>query len=288
MRVRPGTIDTLPKGRPAPSAKVEQARPPSEDTEVVARDVKVQEIKDQDKVRLAGPRLCQGGMQEGLALKYRRKEGSSVVPPPSILTFKRLTNLLDEGLLRGVEAFLPHPRQLATDLGEGFCAWSRPYANQGAILPLHPYFKEMSNYYKIYPTQFTPKGINDTMDKEVSKISGFIEDYYMVKDMDVDHLSFQCIPSYCHPPFTLGLRSRAQATEGIITEQEAPNKRKTSKGNHVSIERPIRIKNDPEEVVCPTVQVTGKRKVVVMEDDEDSSNDDALSLLVWEGAPPEV
>uniref|UniRef100_A0A803PY04 Reverse transcriptase domain-containing protein n=1 Tax=Cannabis sativa TaxID=3483 RepID=A0A803PY04_CANSA len=50
-----------------------------------------------------------------------------------------------------------------------------------------------------------------------------------------------------------------------------------------------RIRDDPEEVARPTDQVVGKGKVVVVEEeDKDSFDEDAPSLLVKEGAPTDV
>uniref|UniRef100_A0A803QC39 Uncharacterized protein n=1 Tax=Cannabis sativa TaxID=3483 RepID=A0A803QC39_CANSA len=52
--------------------------------------------------------------------------------------------------------------------------------------------------------------LTDTIDTEVTKISGYVEDYYFVKGMNTKHTSFQHIPPYCRPLFTLGLREMAQ------------------------------------------------------------------------------
>uniref|UniRef100_A0A803QSK6 Uncharacterized protein n=1 Tax=Cannabis sativa TaxID=3483 RepID=A0A803QSK6_CANSA len=49
-----------------------------------------------------------------------------------------------------------------------------------------------------------------TMATEVMKIGGFVNEYYFVKGMDTNHTSFQHVPSYFHPPFTLEPRKRAQ------------------------------------------------------------------------------
>uniref|UniRef100_A0A803NK77 Uncharacterized protein n=1 Tax=Cannabis sativa TaxID=3483 RepID=A0A803NK77_CANSA len=56
--------------------------------------------------------------------------------------------------------------------------------------------------------------------------------------------------------------------------------------NRVPIERPIRIRDDLEEVARPSVHAVRKGKVVVVEDEEeDSFDENAPSLLVREGAP---
>uniref|UniRef100_A0A803PY71 Uncharacterized protein n=1 Tax=Cannabis sativa TaxID=3483 RepID=A0A803PY71_CANSA len=105
------------------------------------------------------------------------------------ITLKRNTQRLDlwklEAFLEKVEAFLPSPGQLATNPEGGYCACSGPHAKQDAMLHLHPYFKEMAKYYHNEYQWLTA-----TTDKEVSKIDGFIEDYYFVKDMGTKHVTF--------------------------------------------------------------------------------------------------
>uniref|UniRef100_A0A803NI10 Uncharacterized protein n=1 Tax=Cannabis sativa TaxID=3483 RepID=A0A803NI10_CANSA len=65
-----------------------------------------------------------------------------------------------------------------------------------------------SGYF--YFSQIEEKWLTITIDSEVSKIGHFVDAYYFIKGMDTVHTQFQQIPSYCRPPFTLGLKKRAQ------------------------------------------------------------------------------
>ncbi|KAF4351716.1 hypothetical protein F8388_019535 [Cannabis sativa] len=97
--------------------------------------------------------------EEAHPMKIKDKKATRWILPPSTLTLKRLKNLQTKGLLGDVEAFVPYPGH-ATNLGKEICTRSGPHTKQGAILPLHPYFKMMANYYKICLMQFTSKEIN--------------------------------------------------------------------------------------------------------------------------------
>uniref|UniRef100_A0A803PH01 RNase H type-1 domain-containing protein n=1 Tax=Cannabis sativa TaxID=3483 RepID=A0A803PH01_CANSA len=114
---------------------VEQARPLSEDAKVVEGDVEVQEIEDQgeagEPVLVAGQDYVNEEHTEAQPLGTKGPKGPRWVSPPSVLTFKRLTNLFEEDLLGKVEAFLPNPGQLASNPRSGICACSGPLANLG-------------------------------------------------------------------------------------------------------------------------------------------------------------
>uniref|UniRef100_A0A803QJB2 Uncharacterized protein n=1 Tax=Cannabis sativa TaxID=3483 RepID=A0A803QJB2_CANSA len=79
--------------------------------------------------------------------------------------------------------------------------------------------------------------------------------------------------------------------EEVAPNQEAPKKKKQKKASQddqVPIERPIKIRDGPEEAARPSAQVEGKGKAMVVKEEEDSSDEDALSLLFSKGAPMHV
>ncbi|KAM6581944.1 hypothetical protein CsatB_008946 [Cannabis sativa] len=39
------------------------------------------------------------------------------------------------------------------------CAWSGAHGQQGALMPLHKYFRDVADFFGLCPTQITPKGI---------------------------------------------------------------------------------------------------------------------------------
>uniref|UniRef100_A0A803P482 Uncharacterized protein n=1 Tax=Cannabis sativa TaxID=3483 RepID=A0A803P482_CANSA len=146
------------------------------------------------------------------------------VSPPSTVMYKRLKNLYDKGVLGGVEAFLPTPRQLATNYGEGFCAWSGPQAIKGLRSRAHEILQLLA-----------------------------------------------CAQNISLLTITINLLEY-----GLYPSEEEP------------IERPIQIRDDLGVATCLATLVIGKGKVVVVEDGRDSSDEDAPSLLIWDGSPFEV
>uniref|UniRef100_A0A803PQ61 Uncharacterized protein n=1 Tax=Cannabis sativa TaxID=3483 RepID=A0A803PQ61_CANSA len=62
-------------------------------------------------------------------------QGNRWVSPPSVITARVLDRIRKSGLVRGV---------------------------QWAVLPLHPYFRDITAYFGMYPTQITSKGIKRT------------------------------------------------------------------------------------------------------------------------------
>uniref|UniRef100_A0A803QBZ7 Uncharacterized protein n=1 Tax=Cannabis sativa TaxID=3483 RepID=A0A803QBZ7_CANSA len=164
--VRKSSLNNLHIARLATLPRAEQTFPNEEDTD---GDIKVQEVEDQGEVHPATPSNAEGDEEEGdyVVKEYteahplRRKSPPEDrwISPPSVATTKKMTNLFDRGLLGIVECFLPSPGKLATDPGEGYCAWSGAHTKQGAMLPLLPYFKKIANYYHISLNQFTPKDL---------------------------------------------------------------------------------------------------------------------------------
>uniref|UniRef100_A0A803QH74 Uncharacterized protein n=1 Tax=Cannabis sativa TaxID=3483 RepID=A0A803QH74_CANSA len=152
---------------------------PATEEEDYEGDVEVQEVEDQDDDRPDRPSeaeeegvaqpLCFGGYNEarepvselGDVLvegeDYITQEYAEAVPhrrqgvvrtrwvcPPSIVTEDHLRDLEKVGYLGGVECFLPSPNHRATSPRESYCAWSGAHTKQGAMLPLHPYFKRIA------------------------------------------------------------------------------------------------------------------------------------------------
>uniref|UniRef100_A0A803NT38 Uncharacterized protein n=1 Tax=Cannabis sativa TaxID=3483 RepID=A0A803NT38_CANSA len=73
-----------------------------------------------------------------------------------------------------------HPKVLEEELahnpGEGICAWLGHHAEEGALLPLHPYFQKLEFSW-----------LTGTTNKKVSKIGGCCTDYYISKGVEADH-----------------------------------------------------------------------------------------------------
>uniref|UniRef100_A0A803Q8N4 Uncharacterized protein n=1 Tax=Cannabis sativa TaxID=3483 RepID=A0A803Q8N4_CANSA len=87
-------------------------------------------VSELGDVLVVGQDYVEEECEEAWPLTTKGKKGPWWVSPSSILTYKRLTNVFNEGLLEGVETFLPHLGQLATNPGEGLCAWSGPMPNK--------------------------------------------------------------------------------------------------------------------------------------------------------------
>uniref|UniRef100_A0A803PL52 Uncharacterized protein n=1 Tax=Cannabis sativa TaxID=3483 RepID=A0A803PL52_CANSA len=110
-------------------ASVEQSRPLREDVRISIGDVKVQEarepISSSEDVFVLDKDYVKVEYEEARPLRTNEKNGPRWVSPTSILTYKRLKNLYDKGLLGGVEAFLPTPRQLAANHAKGLSMSTR-------------------------------------------------------------------------------------------------------------------------------------------------------------------
>uniref|UniRef100_A0A803QDJ0 Uncharacterized protein n=1 Tax=Cannabis sativa TaxID=3483 RepID=A0A803QDJ0_CANSA len=218
------------------------------------------------------------------------------ISPPSVMTMKKLTNLFEHDLLGNVECFLPSLGQLATNPEEGYCPWSRAHTKQGLMLPFLPYFKKMANYYHISLTQFTPKGLKYMsalfrtlclirMGKRAQKILqlSFDEWNISLRAMTPNFLKYKFYPVDFFP-------KAEEAVEEVVPRQEAlskkKKKRKAPPSNQVPIERSIRIRDGPKRVAQPSAPVAGKGKIILVEQEqEDSLDDNAPSLLDRENAP---
>uniref|UniRef100_A0A803Q5R3 Uncharacterized protein n=1 Tax=Cannabis sativa TaxID=3483 RepID=A0A803Q5R3_CANSA len=155
--------------------------------------------------------------------------------------------------------------------------------------------KSRSGYF--YFSQLDEKWLKGIVDSDVNKKGHFVNKYYSVQDMDTVHTQFQKILSYCCPPFTLGLKERARK---ILQLPEAALNitRLATEANFVKykllpkdfVSGPMKEKKirEPYMHARPSAPVEGKGKAILVEHEEDFSNDDVPSVLVRENAPAHV
>uniref|UniRef100_A0A803PKR1 Uncharacterized protein n=1 Tax=Cannabis sativa TaxID=3483 RepID=A0A803PKR1_CANSA len=129
------------------------ARPANEEKDAVG-DVKVQKVKDQGEVRPATPSDAKVDEEEGVAQmlpfvaimrkesQFSRREVQQEIngfPTIRVVTMKKMTNLLNRGLLENVECFIPSPDALIT-------------TQKGYRLALGAH-----KHYKLHLADFVPK-----------------------------------------------------------------------------------------------------------------------------------
>ena len=73
------------------------------------------------------------------------------VYPPSTLTEKLIQKYYHKSGLLNVSLYQPSDAQRANRLGGAYSAWSRCHMDAGVILPLHPFFCRVVDYFGIFP-----------------------------------------------------------------------------------------------------------------------------------------
>ncbi|KAM6571086.1 hypothetical protein CsatA_015166 [Cannabis sativa] len=276
-----------------PDAEQDLAVPMEEDRE---GDAEVQEVEELDEVRPGSPPAAEGEEEvgppnfgeynetgqpvdvdgdvlvEGMdnvseelakAVPHRRQGalGARWVSPLSKISEARLRTLNQDGYLGELDCYIPAHDNRATNPDKGMCAWLGSHGQQGALMTLQKYFRDVADFFALRPAQITPKGfkylsalfvlyasqgwdapsphkvawffdlkstpkqgksgyfyfsqpdfkwLSGKDHKAISKIGHFVDEYFMVKDLNITRTQFQQIPTYHRPPLTLALRDRAQ------------------------------------------------------------------------------
>ncbi|KAM6551126.1 hypothetical protein CsatB_000934 [Cannabis sativa] len=88
------------------------------------------------------------------AVPHRRQGalGARWVSPPSKITEARLRTLDQGGYLGELDCYIPAHNNRATNPEKGMCDWSGAHGQQGALMPLHQYFKDVADFFGLCPT----------------------------------------------------------------------------------------------------------------------------------------
>uniref|UniRef100_A0A803PSN3 Uncharacterized protein n=1 Tax=Cannabis sativa TaxID=3483 RepID=A0A803PSN3_CANSA len=88
-----------------------------------------------------------------------RSQGDKWVSPASTLFDEAFSNILASGLVKGLHCETPRRNYRAHRLPLGWLTWSECHIEHGAVLPLHQYFLDITAYFGMCSTQFTPKSV---------------------------------------------------------------------------------------------------------------------------------
>ena len=80
------------------------------------------------------------------------------VTPSNRVTIRMIANYIKKYRLPEVTLVQPTKDHRANFPRGAFSAWSRYHIEAGAILPLHPFFQGVANYFEVAPFQITPNG----------------------------------------------------------------------------------------------------------------------------------